>query len=387
MNFSLRSRNTVTTVSLLIAAILSPKGFASVATFETIGLTPVRGGDVIGETFSFYVTTFDELAYSNENAREYVVFDGLNLLTTDENDEDDEDDDTYVYTGEYHGYNTATQTVQDEGRLIIESSVDEVYIGGSYITGFIRTSGPWTKLGEDTSNLMANASGTITYTTLEKNRDADIVFNGIRGDSPFVLYGDTTLVVGSEDAVTLSSWTADVDSDYEFTIAAVYLARNETTGNTYEGFIKRNDSEEPEDWTQRYGSIRVVDDNDVDGDGIPNLSDLGAEDVYGVLTTNSISISEGLIWSDDLNTYVYYNAKELWLYGANLGWFYLPDQDDPSKIRIFVPDEKLGWLCTNNEISPMYVRESDAGSVCFAQINGVVRYYDYTTGTWCDLQY
>ena len=378
-----------TRISLAICSTLTGVAglFASTATFETTGLIPVAGGDEIGETFDYYVTTFDESAFSSNNDRQYVIFDSMSQLTYDENDEDDDDDDTRIYYSVYHGYNPATGEEQDQGRLIMECSVDEVYMGGSNIAGFLRTSGPWVATGDVVDKTIAEGSGTITYTNLKKTRDVDLVFNAQLDGASYRLFGESTASVTSEDSVTVSSWSADTDSDYEFSLSAVYFARDEDIWYQYLGWMSRTDTEDPDDWKTRYALVRLIDTNDADGDEIPNFSDLGAEDVYGVLTSNSISVSEDQIWSNDLNTYVYYDPQELWLYGENLGWFYLPDQEDSEQIRIYIPSDSLGWLWTNEEMSPLYVRELDGVKVYFARIDDAVWYYDYSTESWNEITY
>lgn len=362
---------------LIFAGFLSFGLSGAEIPLETKGFDPVQGGSSIAEGINLYVASFDEQTYSANNSTDIVIIDSVISLVIAENDEDD--DDTYVFAAIYRGHHTESGTEQDVGRMLIETPYEYNNLHGNGAVGFFRKSGPWVKTIDSVPNPIADVTGTLTYKTLEKIRDVDIRFNAIYKGVPYMLAGSPSASVLASDNVTISSWSADEGSDLDFSFSAVGLVR---TGNHYDGFIRRTDDEEPEEWTTRYALLRIIDINDSDADGIPDFSDLGSASALGMISTNSISTGNSQTWSDELNTMVTMDPGEFWLYGENLGWFYLSDQDDPSKSRLYIPDENLGWLWTDADLSPYYVRESDSAHIYFEVIDGQVWYYDYAAQSW-----
>lgn len=346
---------------------------------ETRGFDPVEGGDSISEDVNLYVASFNDLAFTQNNASDIVIINSVSLLSYDEHDEDNDDDDTYIYISSYRGFNTESGTDQDKGRMLIEVPLDQNSLTASSGVGFIRKSGGWVKKGGGKENAIGNATGTLAYHSLLSEREVEIQVNGSYAGTSYSLGGNSTVQVFSNDVISIKAWSADEDSDQLFNFYATSLSR---TDHSYEGFLRRIDDELPEEWQSQFALLRVTDTNDSDGDGVPDLSDLGVEQVLGIIATNSIDLGNGKVWSNDLNTTVSLDPYELWLYGENLGWFYLPDQADSSRIRIYIPDENLGWLSTNAGISPYYIRESDGGQIYFELIEGQVWYYDYNLETW-----
>ena len=351
---------------------------------DTRPVVPVEGGDSIYEGLNLYATSFDDSAYSPSNPSDIVVFNSVILLTVDEKDEDNDDDDTLIYSAAYKGFNTATKTDQDLGRIFIEAPLDFPSISSSYCVGFLRKSGGWVEKTTATTPMLASVTGTLSYYSLQSTRDIDLAYQGVYEGEPFTVTSSSTATVTSEDMVTVATLTGSEASSKHITFNAVSFSR---TGNTYLGFLRRLDDSLPDEWIEKYALARLIDVNDSDGDGIPDFSDLGSEQVLGIITSNSVVVGEGQVWSGDLNTNVSYDPHELWLYGENLGWFYLPDQDDPEKIHIYIPDDNLGWLWTNKDTSPCYIRESDGGLIYFELVDGQVWYYDYSTETWLQPTY
>jgi len=358
---------------------------------ETRGFTPVAGGSDIIEGTALYVSSFDDLSFSASNSRDIVIIEDMTSLTVDDNNtEDDTDDDMSILISNYTGYNTVTGEEVETGSLLMEVPYAENSLYASSVKGFYRKSGPWVKRSTSQSFLLGDMTGTVSYTSLQKSREIDIVLNGTYQGTPLTLFGDTTSTVASTDYVTFGGWDADEGSTYEFSFISAALSRN---GNIYTGFLRRGDESEddgdgePEDWEDRYAVFRVTDVNDSDGDGIPDLSDLGATEILGVLATNSIDLSNNQYWSDDLNTTISIDAKQFWIYGENIGWFYLPDQADPYAIRIYIPDERLQWLTTNADMSPYYLRESDNVPVFFNRVDGNISFYDTALQAWFTVSY
>ena len=346
---------------------------------DTRGFYPVEGGEAIHEDINLYVASFDDSAFSPNNASDVVILGSLSTLAYVENDEDNDDDDTMVYMTYYDGFHTASGAKQEQGRILFETSVDLEGLISPGGVGFIRKTGGWVKKGEVDENFIYRLTGTLSYHTLQKKRNVEFELHGDNDGDPFTVKGESTVEVLSDDSVLLASMSGSEDSDIHYAFNASSLSRD---GYSYIGFTRRIDDSLPDDWMSKYALIRVVDVNDSDGDGVPDLSDIGSEQVLGILSPNSIDVGNGKIWSNDLNTNVSLDPHELWLYGENLGWFYLPDQSDPDKIKIYIPDENLGWLWTNEDISPCYIRESDGGQVYFELVDGQVWYYDYALEAW-----
>jgi hypothetical protein len=364
-------------------ALMTFSAFSVEVPVETRGYIAVEGGNSIQSEIDVFIATFDEQAFSQSNNADIVLIEEMLQLTVEERDEDNVDDDTIVYSGKYQAMNLTSGEEFDSGRLALEIAADSPMDINTNVVGFFRRSGPWIQRNNpDGDGLLSDMEGTIEYTTLESTRDITIALQGVYNGSGFTINGETSLSVVNEDTATILRWQSDETDLYELTFSSSAMLRE---GNTYDGFLFRSDSKEPDFWQSRYALIRVVDTNDSDGDGVPDFSDLGSTSVLGVLQTNSISTGKDQVWSPDLNTTVFYSPDSLWLYGSNLGWFYLPSQDDPDQIRLYVPDARIGWIWTNQQISPVYVREADGGQLYFALVGESLYYYDYSTESWYSL--
>ena len=351
---------------------------------ETRGFYPVEGGETIHEDIDLFVASFDDSTFSANNASDLVILGSVSTLAYLDNDEDDDEDDTLLYVAYYDGFQSASGTRLDEGRIMFETPYDFKGLTSAGAVGFIRKTGGWVKKGTVDESFVYRMTGTISYQSLQKKRDVSLEMQSDNDGVPFTIRGTSTSEVLSSDSVLVALWVASEDSDIHYSFNATSYSRN---GNTYTGFTRRIDESLPDDWMSMYLLTRIVDVNDADGDGIPDLSDIGAEQVLGVLAANSVDVGNGQIWSNDLNTYVSLDPHELWLYGENLGWFYLPDQNDTGKIKLYIPDDNLGWLWTNADISPCYIRESDGGKIYFELVDGQVWYYDYTLESWFQPSY
>lgn len=366
----------------LIASALSLSG--ATISLETIGFDPVSEGPQINPDYRLLAASFSDSAFSASNGGEYAVIRNLVFAALDDNDtEDFEDDDTNVYSCNYVGVEAQNQTEIDKGRLMIVAPSEDQILALSGAVGFIRRSGGWNKTGESLNNTIAGMAGTGVYTNLKSAREFSIALQGTKDGVPLILNSETESTVISTDNVLIDSWVADgAGSTIEYVFSNLLLERE---NNVYEGLLTRTDELEPDQWESKYALIRVVDNNDTDGDGIPDLSDLGADVISSILQPMSISTGDNSFWSPDLNTTVTVKPEDLWHYGENLGWFYLPDQNDPTQIKIFIPDERLGWLLTNAETSPYYIRESDSAVIYFELIDEQIWFYDFSSETWYSL--
>jgi len=363
---------------------LSSRAFSVEIPLEARSFTPVEGGGDIIDGTVLYVSSFSDLTYSASNASNVVIIEDMTSLTVDENDENDEDDNTNILVSNYTGYNTVTGEDQETGSLVFEVPSKSNTLFASSVKGFYRKTGPWKKRQTDQLFMFEGATGSLSYNSLEKARDVGIVINGTFDGANFTLFGDSTTTVLSSDYVSMGGWEADEGSTYDFSFISATLRRD---GNSYTGFLRRGDVETPEDWESHYAVFRLFDTHDSDGDGVPDLSDLGSDQILGVLSTNSIDLGSDQFWSNDLNTTVSVDQKQFWLFGENLGWFYLPDQHDPYAIRIYIADERLGWLTTNAGMSPNYVRESDGVSIYFDRIDGKISFFDSKLEAWFVVTY
>lgn len=349
---------------------------------EARSFTPVTGGGEIFEGTQLYVSSFNEDVFSASNPTDVVIIEDMTALMLDEKDEDIDSDDVYVFVANYSGYNTGTEETAETGSLVFEIPVEANRFGSGTVKGFYRKTGPWQRRQTDQEFLLDGITGTLSYESLKKSRDVDFVLNGTYEGEAFRITGTALSSVLSTEFLSMSSWQADEDSDFDFSFVNATLRRD---GNTYTGFFNRSDTEEPNNWESLFAIYRVTDTNDSDGDGVPDLSDLGSDQILGVLAKHSIQTGSDSYWSNDLNTTVMVDAKQFWLFGENIGWFYLPDQNDATAIRVYLPDERLGWLTTNAEMSPSYIRESDGVEIRFDQVNGAIAFYDSELDAWFPL--
>ncbi|MEQ9824515.1 MAG: hypothetical protein ABQ298_09040 [Puniceicoccaceae bacterium] len=351
---------------------------------EAQSFTPVTGGSEIFDGTQLYVSSFSEEVFSASNPTDVVIIEDMTALMLDEKDEDNDSDDVYVFVANYSGYNTSSEETAETGSLVFEIPVEENQFGSGTVKGFYRKTGPWQRRQTDQEFLLDGITGTLSYQSLKKSRDVDFVLNGTHEGEAFRITGTAISSVLSTEFLSMSSWQADEDSDFKFSFVNATLRRD---GNTYTGFFNRSDTEEPNNWESLFAIYRVTDTNDSDGDGVPDLSDLGSDQILGVLSTHSIQTGSSSYWSNDLNTTVMVDAKQFWLFGENIGWFYLPDQNDATAIRVYLPDERLGWLTTHAEMSPSYIRESDGVEVRFDLLDGEIAFYDSELDAWFTLNY
>jgi hypothetical protein len=365
-------------------ALLPFQSHAVEVPVETTGYVAVEGGSRIQSDLDLYVATFDQSAFDGSNNTDLVVIEELRSIGVEEREENTDNDDTVVYTGNYTGINLASGQEFDSGNIGIEVPVEASLALSANVVGFFRKSGPWIEQSGVEQGLISNMEGTLEYTTLETSRDINFNLQGVYQGSGFTITGGNELRVLDDDRVSIPQWQSDETSSFDISFAGTALERE---GNVYEGLLSRNDSEEPESWISRNALIRITDTNDSDGDGVPDLSDLGSNVILGILQPSSIQSGSDSIWSPDLNATVFYDPETLWLYGSNIGWFYLPQQDNPDQIRIFIPDQRIGWIWTNKQLSPDYIRESDGSQLYFALVDGRIYFYDYATQTWSSLSY
>ncbi len=371
-------------LAVTVSTLFCLRAFSVEIPLETRSFTPVEGGDSFVEEGNLYVSTFDDTAFAASNARDIVIIEDMSSLTFDTNDEDNDDDDTHIIAANYSGYNTVSGETTDAGTLVFEIPIEESAFYASNVRGFYRNAGPWIQRQDNQSFFFEGTSGTLSYQSLSKARDVDIVLNGAFEGESFTIVGESFVNVLTTDFISIPSWDAAEGSDYDFAFVSATLQRRD---NEYIGFLKRNDTEDPTNWESLFAIFRLTDNNDSDGDGVPDLSDLGADQILGVLSTHSIDLGGNQYWSSDLNTTVSVDAKHFWVYGENIGWFYLPDQDDPHSIRVYIADQRLGWLTTNEEMSPYYLRESDNVLVYFDRVDGNVSFYDSALEAWFTVTY
>jgi hypothetical protein len=349
--------------------------------FETRGFVPVTGGERILPDYHLFVASFDELAFAGNNASDLVIVrDIARFFVDDAGTEEDDSDDSNVYIAAYQGFNSVTGVNQDSGVLMIQNPLEDNLLAQGGAVGFIRKTGPWAVGTETVDTTIGNASGTISYTNLLSVRPVTMKLTGRISGSPYTISGDTNLQVLTTDSVQLQAWEASSGQSPAFAFGSMILTRE---GTRYRGLLRRTDEEEPLGWKTRYAYMQVVDDNDVDGDGTPDLSDSGGETITRVIAIQGTSLGAGQYWSSVLETLVYEDPSEMWMYGERIGWFYLSVEDgDAGSARIFIADPNLGWLRTDKQIRPDFVRESDGATIVFSSIDGKAFYKDPVSGTW-----
>jgi hypothetical protein len=354
--------------------------------FETRGFVPVTGGERILPDYHLFVASFDPLAFAGNNASDLVIVrDIARFFIDDSGTEDDESDDANIYIAAYEGYNSATGTTQDAGVLMIQNPLEDSLLAEGGVVGFIRKSGPWAVAEEGVDTTIGNATGTISYTNLLSVRPVTMRLTGRIAGASYTISGDTNLQVLTTDSIQLQAWEASKGQSPAFSFGSMILTRD---GTRYRGLMRRTDDEEPLSWKTRYAYMQVEDSNDVDGDGIPDLSDSGGETINRVIAIQGTSLGAGQYWSSVLDTIVHEDPAEMWMYGERIGWFFLSlDDATEGSARIFVADPNLGWLHTDKKIHPDFVRESDGATIVFACIDGKAFYKNPVSSNWLQPTY
>lgn len=353
---------------LLIGGVSLWAGTASVRTHP---FHRAEGIASEGMLSAFWVGSMSDLAFSPENRSDVVVLGNFAQVRL-------EDDYTRYYVGQYFGFESPTREVQDRGAVVIKVDPKFAVVTGPQLVGFIRKKGPWIKSAEDKqeTGVLDALSGTLTYDSLQAERTVHYELSGQSGEDTTSIAGSGRMSVLSEDMISFDEWAADWQSpDYKF--AALTATRE---GAVYSGIFRRSDFEEPLDWFNRLAILEITDTNDSDGDGIPDLSDLGDSG----LKTQGYDMGNGYYWSEDLQTPILSQKTGVWDFSTDMGWIYLPEtQPDPELFWVYSPARGLGWLWTRSDLRPVFIRASDGASVKFrTDVDGVVRYLDGASGEW-----
>jgi hypothetical protein len=347
---------------------------------ETRAFVPVEGGSVIASGYVLSMASFDELAFGPNHSGDVVILKEMGRYTVVEGDEEDDTDDVNVFLCKYEGIHSGTHVIQDSGMLAIETPAEEKLLGASGVVGFFRKQGAWVRRpGAAVDTTIGNQRGKLRYSSLEAIRSVEMELDVKVAEAPVTISGSSTVQVVGTDLVQLAAWSALEGQVPAFQFSMVSLARK---GDAYSGLIRRLDDEVPESWQSRYALMRVWDKNDSDGDGVPDLSEIGADAIAKVLEGKSLGGE--WFWSDTLDTMVRVDAVSGWWHADSMGWFLAAPGMAGDNTKFYVPDPRIGWVSRADASSGgLFCLDSDGTMVVFEALNGVPGYRDQSgTGEW-----
>lgn len=124
----------------------------------------------------------------------------------------------------------------------------------------------------------------------------------------------------------------------------------------------------PQDFWSRHYFLVILDDQDSDRDGIPDLADL-TEDLVAFPWYADYAGGNNWYYSYWLNDWVYSDRQIslYWDYTLRLGWTYVPLSSSKSNFWVYMhgsrvspdPHLKMEWIYTNPVLYPNYYRASD----------------------------
>ncbi|WCJ58414.1 immunoglobulin domain-containing protein [Fontisphaera persica] len=156
-----------------------------------------------------------------------------------------------------HQVGVGTATVNINGSL---SRSANTYRGSYSVTSSegVNVSGPFNSVG---------TQGTIRYNPTTRT----VTISGVQFDGAVTVSGTATYQINSANQISVASFQMSNSTGKSTTVYAFTLNRR---GNTYYGRFTMSDGNTATWWVDyEYNHILVIDNNDTDGDGIPDLSD------------------------------------------------------------------------------------------------------------------
>jgi hypothetical protein len=210
-------------------------------------------------------------------------------------------------------------------------------IAGTYFVN-VTTPGS-TPISYSGSLYLYNVSGTCTYS----RNDGTISFvlnETLPHGGNQTLSGLTTFEVVDANRITLRQFDLNASGGDTYSVLETTLTRS---GNKYRGNLQLADGN-PQTYWADYTSwvVEILDQNDSNQDGIPNLSDLGNGLVNAVVTTNGASkitrssaTLNGTVNPNGLTTTVYFQYGTRTNYGSTTAnWTYTGNTTQSVSVRI-----------------------------------------------------
>ena len=319
--------------------------------------------DGFGDPTTFSITDSSDLSLrvtelvpsAGANTSTHVLIEGLSPL----------EDGTMTYASTYSGINVDSGEVQDIGVLYLEMPVGSTLPEGtvsSPVVGVVQRAGSWDAYNVSyPSTSVGGSAGSSTYDT------GTIQLSLVRDAESFT--GTANYTVLDEDTIELDPFTLTSSSLVSYDMSGATLLRdgvrfygtltNLTTGALYDSLIF---------------AIQFTGIPDVDGDGVPDISDGEISGGGLVLTVDGYVYDDLLSWtygltpewgSSQMLSYVYVGYHPDILYTTALGWLLAPSGTAATGIyfyRVPVNGEAEGWIWTI---------ESYGGF-----------YWNYATGSW-----
>ncbi|MCX8154974.1 MAG: immunoglobulin domain-containing protein [Verrucomicrobiae bacterium] len=203
----------------------------------------------------------------------------------------------YVPQSRYYGYGTLTLTVpstdsdQDDlpdfidirksASLTLSGTVRETQVGVGTMTASVsgainRSANSYRGSYSVTSSEGVSVSGAFnsvgTLGTIRYNLNNRTVFiSGVQFDGALTVSGTATYQIVNANQLTVSSFQMTNSTGRSVTVYGFTLSRR---GNTYYGRFTMSDGNTATSWVDyEYNHLLIIDNNDTDGDGIPDLSD------------------------------------------------------------------------------------------------------------------
>lgn len=346
--------------------------------FELLGYQQATDPTVIAPfvTELYYVVFADQTTSQGAPTPNLTVFQGLSA-SIPVGDEDE----TVLISGSYNSLGGENGTTTgDTGNIVMNIPTLPDPLDSSNITGFVRRTGTVASIPATPLNgFLAGATGTFTYPANVENRRTTLSLTLADTTS---LSGTVNMEVNSEDLLTFNTFDPDV-SDFDSLLFAPFsLFRNQNFPDTYIGSFRRIDDQEPDAWFDTRSFIRLIDDADADGDGIPDFSDLQVS--YFPFFAD-MALGGNWYYASWMQSAVYAVAED-WHFTSAMNWLYAPATQNRSEgVWFYSPSDSVEWFWTSARHFPYLYRYSDGAIVYFQKDdNGKGWLYNFENESWED---
>jgi hypothetical protein len=292
-----------------------------------------------GDDFNFRVS---ELAGPGTNNSSHILLESLSPLS----------EGSLVYASPYYGLEVSSGEIQDEGVVYLEMPADVQVPEGSVsspIVGIVERSGSWDDYNPDVpTSSVGGASGDGDYD------GGSIVLSLVRDSETFS--GAANYTVIDENTIELDPFSLTKDGTETIELSGATLIRD---GSIFSGSVTNLGEDALYD--SLLFTIRLAEIPDVDGDGIPDISD-GEIGQTGLTVNEWNTTNFGFLWGltpDWGWSFVFgyiYVPLDPYVYHPHFGWMVeaasFPIDGGGGSSRWFVSLEGYGW---------MFVQDNEGG--------------------------
>lgn len=344
-----------------------------------------------------------------------LVFDDDITISRDGEQPDEDEDEEYIVFSTYEGYNSGNEQRSEKGYFGLQLKHGEQRrLSGSAI-GFIRPPAS-TNLPSDVptdapQGIFSSLAGTLSWDFKTSNdRSIQIEWKKPSNSTGTPDYTSTTqLNSNSAEAISLDGWYIYGSKDTGDTTRTRWnfssSSLSKINDSDYLGIIGRIDDESPDSFQDLMYFVRVIDTNDSDNDGVPDIADT-AESVAdqpvwlerslggGWFVANWMSRTEPIAGHSDYDYAVFHASPRFnggWVFSyPRYGWVYVDVSAEKSNFWSYFPSIgwndslKWEWMWTNEIYYPYFYRYRDGAWLYYLLVtdNNYSHFYNHSAAKW-----